>query len=179
MSTTWPNKSDAAKPEIASLFHAGRQWRGVANLCVKPMSQILPLALLVLAATGCVVPTPPISTVVSGHKHSRTEIAFLNEPNATSAEVIATLGPATHESRDGRILAYVWTTTTPRGAWMVGVPGSVALLGESGVWESPRRLALLIAIDGEGIVTRHEVCRIAMDTTLEDECAKWSRKERR
>jgi hypothetical protein len=61
---------------------------------------------------------------------------------------------------------------------MVGVPGSVALLGESGVWESIHRLALLIAIDGEGIVTRHEVCRIAMDTALEDECAKWSRKER-
>lgn len=27
----WSNKSDAANPAIASLFHPGRQWRGVAD----------------------------------------------------------------------------------------------------------------------------------------------------
>jgi hypothetical protein len=142
------------------------------------MSRLLPTAILMLTVTGCVVPAPPIAEVRSGHKYSRTEVAFLNEPNITRAEVIATLGPATHESRDGRVLAYVWTTMTPRGAWMLGIPGSVGLLGKSGVWESASRWSLLIALSGEDFVARKEVRRIATDTTLEDECAKWSRKER-
>jgi hypothetical protein len=139
------------------------------------MSRLLPAAMLMLTITGCVVPAPPIAEVRSGHKYAGAEVAFLNEPNITRAEVIATLGPATHESRDGRVHAYVWTTATPRGVWMLGMPGPIGLVGESGVWESTSRWALLIAFNGEDCVARKEVRRIAIETTLEEECVKWSR----
>jgi len=29
---TWPNKAPTANPAMTSLFHAGRQWRGVAEV---------------------------------------------------------------------------------------------------------------------------------------------------
>jgi hypothetical protein len=130
--------------------------------------------MLMLATTSCVVPVPPISEVRSGHKRSRAEVAFLNEPNITRAEVIATLGPATHESRDGRVLAYVWTTATARAVWVLGIPGPVGLMGKSGVWESDGRWALLIALNQEGLVARKEARRIGSETTLEEECVKWT-----
>jgi hypothetical protein len=95
-----------------------------------------------MSLTGCVCPGGP--TVVAGHKYSRAEMSFLRLPGTWREEAIATLGPPVWESRQSRILLYVWTTSMH---WVVALPSggtefqadekSRALLNSCVAWTSP------------------------------------------
>lgn len=138
------------------------------------MKRTLPIfgiSLLVFALGGCLVPEG--RRVIAGRQYSAESIAFLDAPDATRQETIATLGLPSWESSQSKVLLYLWNSAqkwrfVPPESWKnAGIRESVSETGE-------QRWALLIAYDRAGMVTAHTARRIN-SLTLEQACVIWSR----
>src|SRR5580704_9317091 len=64
---------------------------------------------LLACAAGCYMPMP--DKVSAGHRFTKEEIALLDTPNTSRAEVIANLGPPLLESTNTHTLIYEWDQT--------------------------------------------------------------------
>lgn len=126
---------------------------------------------IAMAFCGCLIPEG--RRVVSGHEYSSEAIAFLDAPGATRQETIATLGLPSWESKDSKVLLYLWDSALK---WRFVPPENWSKLGigESESETKEERWALLIAYDDAGTVTAHAVRRIGK-VALEDACVSWSR----
>jgi hypothetical protein len=129
---------------------------------------------LIFVLGGCAIPKG--TKVIAAHKVSREEIAFLDLPNATRDETVATLGPPFWEDPASRVLLYTWETSFE---WQVSLPdqvGSVDLHARSvTVQNDGRRWGLFVAYDAQGQVSKHEVCDIGPGS-LVDACSRWAKR---
>jgi hypothetical protein len=144
-------------------------WRRVA---AKPFWQIR-VFLIIFAVAGCVIPMG--KKVTAAHKFSKQEIAFLDLPDATREEALASLGPPFWEAHDSRVLLYLWETSFE---WQVSPPDHIGSLAwtarPSTVRTDPRRWGLFVAYDSRGRVCSYEI-RLVGDGTLEEACSRWAK----
>jgi hypothetical protein len=130
------------------------------------------LGLFSLGLTGCIVPLP--DKVTQGHRYSAEALAFLDEPDTTRAEVVATLGAPLLE-HESQILLYEWEQT-PR--YLTSVPTIMHGHNElrTKVNEGYAEMyGLFIAYDAHGLVEAHEVRKIRR-RTLEEACVAWQKR---
>lgn len=136
------------------------------------MQNRLSLCLLTFCAVGCVVPLP--STVTSGHRYSKQEIAFLDLPGTTREEVLSTLGEPVMEVPGSGVLLYVWKKT-PRAEFIPpDQVGKVHLDTHSSTIEGePQQWGLFIAYDERGYVTAHETRKFDGTAGFSQACIGW------
>jgi hypothetical protein len=135
------------------------------------MQKMVSAFVVIVCAAGCVVPLP--SKVTAGHKYSKQEIAFLDLPNSTRAEVLSTLGEPLVEIGSPGVLLYTWEKTTRVKVYPPDDIGGVHLDAHpSTIKGDPQEWGLFIAYDERGYVTAHEVRRIGT-TELTEACVQW------
>jgi hypothetical protein len=130
------------------------------------------------------VETPIIpfkADVTAGHRHSRDTITFLNAPDATRSEVIATLGSPIVESLASRVLLYAWErtwrivpfqTVTIYRDHFTGTETTTPSGPQGAIATAVQRWGLFIAYSDDGFVCAHEVLRIGT-SDLERACVTW------
>ena len=152
--------------------------------------------LLLLFLTGCI--TPNGTKVVEGVKFPREAVAFLDFPDATREETIATLGPPSWESTNSRVLLYTYATSL---AWNISVPDSFSIedsktdetrdkdkekdkdkrpdntivIDDARSFQEQthlKRWGLFIAYNEKGLITGHDISPVG-NGLLEGECKKW------
>jgi outer membrane protein assembly factor BamE (lipoprotein component of BamABCDE complex) len=134
-------------------------------------SRTILACVLILLCGGCVVPLP--SKVSAGHQYSRDALAFLDLPDTTREDVVASLGPPLIESRDARVLFYTSETTgrtlfiPPQGIGEVHWEANSKI--EHG---SPQEWGLFIAYEEHSLVSAHEILKIGTDE-MEQRCVDW------
>ncbi len=164
--------------------------------------QILLLCPVLLFAAGCVVPIPP---KITGPVFSRDALAFLNLPDTTRGDVVASLGKPLIEVQNPGVLVYVSETT--RQSWdFIPIilpnfdddsedsfstftdkhghplfPSSPVPLEVSGAYhgvdEGPTtEKALFVAYDEHGHVFAHKICGVNQATLLSSS-VQWRRDE--
>jgi hypothetical protein len=144
--------------------------------------QILLVCLVLLFTGGCTVPLAP---KITGPVFSREALAFLNLPDTTRGDVVASLGAPLIEAQNPGVLVYV-SDTTPR-TWDV-IPFILPNLDDSedpfstltdkhghtlfppppatldvytGVGEGvTKEQALFVAYDEHGHVFAHKICAV-------------------
>jgi len=130
-------------------------------------------------------PIIPFKTdVTAGHKHSRDAIRFLDAPDATRCEVIATLGSPLLESRKSRVLLYAWQRTLRIVPFQIvtkdrdpftGAETTSPVGPQDAVATAVQHWGLFIAYNDDEFVCAHEVLRIGT-SDLEGACVSWRRK---
>lgn len=130
------------------------------------------------------IPIIPIKAdITAGHKYSGDAIKFLDAPDATRKEVIATLGPPLINSRESRVLLYTWQRTlriVPLQLVLkdrdrfTGVATTTPVGSQTAVGSTVQYWGLFIAYNDDEFVCAHEVRRIGT-SGLEDECVTWRR----
>jgi hypothetical protein len=145
------------------------------------------LLLCLLALSGCKyvdVETPLVpfkSDTTGGHKYTSEAIAFLNTPEATREEVIATFGPAIVESSAAKVLLYTWQVTSSVVPFQIvskdrdpatGVETTTPLNPKAP--GTVQQWGLFIAYNDRGKIVAHEVTRTGA-SGLEEACIKWQR----
>ena len=138
------------------------------------MAFIAVACVFLLGGAGCVI-IPLRNKVTGGHRYSTDTVAFLKLPGTTRAEVVASLGPPSHESQETRTVLYSWEVT-PR-FYVVPEPqiicGELRLTSEF-METSPEQMALFIAYDEREMVVRHEIRKVRA-RTLQEACAEWGK----
>jgi hypothetical protein len=132
--------------------------------------------LLILCSHGClIVPVPQGNKLTAGYEYPKEGLAFLNLPDTTREEVVATLGPPTFESGSAKTLLYVWEKTSKweLNYYMLSYPTCVPL-GNEPVNGKQRLWGLFVAYDEKGLVSRHEIRTINPSSTLEAACLAWN-----
>ena len=147
------------------------------------------LSSLMVILCGCryfdiEIPIIPIKAdITAGHKYSGNAIKFLDAPDTTRKEVIATLGPPLMDSRASRVLLYTWQRTLRIVPFQLvckdrdrftGVETTTPVSSQKAVGSTVQDWGLFIAYTDDGFVCAHEVRRIGT-SGLEDECVTWRR----
>jgi hypothetical protein len=118
------------------------------------------------------------SKISSGHKNSQEALKFLDLPNTSREEVIATLGSPIQESADSRVLLYSWETTSRYiFVYPNGIHHDEVSTGSSVVEGSSDRWGLFIRYNEQGFVTAHHVREIGTND-LEQACVRWASSKR-
>jgi hypothetical protein len=127
---------------------------------------------LLLCCGGCIVPIP--GKVTSGQKYSSDALHFLDLPDTTREDVIASLGPPLIEVPEARVLLYSWEKTSrqlviaPDALKPEGQKKDSAIdYGESQQW------GLFIGYSEQGLVRVHQVQKIGT-SGLAEACVKWA-----
>jgi hypothetical protein len=136
--------------------------------------------LLPLLLGGCIV-FPTGRAVVSGSDYPHEAIAFLDLPDASREETIATLGPPSWESTNSRVLLYLYETainwhTEPIPVEIGHQP--VEFVNCSNDLGTPKLWGLFVAYDTNGLVIRHAIGHIRYGTP-DDHCVDWARNPRK
>jgi hypothetical protein len=136
------------------------------------MQKIIPICLVMLWVSGCVVPEP--LKVTAGHEFPKEGLAFLDLPNTTRQEVLSTLGDPLLDVPGPGVFLYTWETT--RSYDVSVLPDEIGHLkmhpSPIVVDANPRRWGLFIAYDERGYVTAHEIRKIG-PTGLAQACIDW------
>ncbi len=85
------------------------------------------------------------------------------------ANVVDYLGTPDWILKEPPVVAYVWEMTKIYGVWFVGAES----VGTGGKWEETHRRALFIAFDEYDQVSRHEICVLANNETVEENAVSW------
>jgi hypothetical protein len=126
--------------------------------------------LLVICTTGCVIPLP--SKTISQHRYTHEEIAFLDLPRTTRAEVVSSLGLPSAEVRGPSALLYTWETEGR--FYYIPPPAPAALDSHSSVeGAKEHNWGLFIAFDQNGCVSAHEVRKLG-NQDPQRACEKWA-----
>jgi hypothetical protein len=131
---------------------------------------------LVLCGGGCIVPLP--AKVTSGYYYSSEALAFLDLPDTTRDQVVASLGPPLVEVADSGVLLYAWEKASrflfiyPAGYSHGGM--ETAASTQRG---DPQAWGLFIGYDEKGLVTAHEVRKIGTES-LTEACLNWEHTNR-
>ena len=114
---------------------------------------ILPRALILIVATGCVLPIPrPETRVAESRRPLQSDANSFLAAGVARDDVLLKLGEPDYIWNDGRTLIYAWTTT--KLTLLVAASGGYQ--GAAGALDAPINYALRIDFDPEGRVQRWE-----------------------
>ena len=116
------------------------------------------------------VPLP--SKVSSGNQFSGEELDFLNLPNTTRDDVLASLGQPLIDLHDPGVLLYVWWKTSRTLFVPPGKVGDVDLGTHASVEHSDQEWGLFIAYDQGGHIVAHQVRKLDTGES-EKACVEW------
>ena len=119
---------------------------------------------------------PLTDKVTSGHRYGGEAIAFLGDPATTRQDVLSNLGQPNAESKESRVLLYVWETTwevQPLAYRRKGDPFDKPNLLIGPTDGVVQRVGLFIAYRDDGSILRHEVLKIGTGS-LDQACRTWS-----
>lgn len=142
------------------------------------ISRLLKFGLLsfcMLVPLGCAAIIIPASEeeVLSGHKLTSENIAFIEPGIASRSDVIQKLGRPNMDFKDLRIIAYSWEVLGAYMPWAVGGPYSAA----GGVEKIGKPYVLLIAFDQEDRVSKFEIKERWPLDTVRSHAIKWIERE--
>lgn len=130
--------------------------------------------LLPLLLGGCIV-FPTGSRIISDGNFSHEALAFLDLPDASRDETIATLGKPAYESKNLGVLLYLYHSVDTYHVMPIPIEvkhTDVNPIAESDGETDPELWGLFVAYDEKGRVFAHALRRVG-DGGLEEECANW------
>lgn len=125
-----------------------------------------------LVLTGCaavIVPAPE-NEVLSGHKITNENIAFIEQGVTSRIDVIQELGPPDMDFDDLQTIAYSWEVLSAYMPWVAGSAGGVEKIGKP--------YTLLIAFDKDDNVLNFEIRERWPLDTLRGHALKWIEQEK-
>jgi hypothetical protein len=128
------------------------------------------LALVVICGGCMIVPTPPIPHNTGGHQYRPEDITFLDEPGMSRSNVVDYLGTPDWIVKEPPVIAYVWEMSVTHGVWFF-FGGEFHSRG--GELAKAQRWALFIALDEYDRVSRHAICVLVDNKTVEENAASW------
>lgn len=108
--------------------------------------------------------TPKGRVYTRGAVYNKESTSFLDLPDATRSETLATLGPPDYENHEAGVLLYLRETAF---SWHLSMP-----FGDTYMTSNPKTNGLFIAYNPSGRILLHGFFPMG-DGTPDQECAKW------